>query len=142
MWRLCKSVIKPRQTAISQLREIGVHPHGGSAWWILTAGTLAQIIEAVKTGNPAIDLFKRIITPEEMFFQTLVARSKNKHNISEGLTYANFAPPGRKPAFHPYVITIDDEQWVGRLPHYFARKFDENVDSSIFDRIDETLLKT
>lgn len=56
-------------------------------------------------------------------------------------TYANFLPDGKVFTGHQYTITMDDTKYLTELAKskFFARKFDETLDSEIFDWIDENL---
>lgn len=57
-------------------------------------------------------------------------------------TYAYFSGKGKPFKGHPYIFTKDDYETIVKLPHFFARKFDETIDSQILDLIDKKILNS
>lgn len=95
------------------------------------------------------------ITPEETFFHTMIMNSPYGKDIvvnpieqrtQNCLIYVHFTDDysgkGDKPFNgHPYILTIDDFQMLKDMDDWmFARKFDQNIDSEILDKIDFELL--
>ena len=89
--------------------------------------------------------------PEENYYQTLLMNSSFKGEIDVNSpemvaqnckTYAHFLPEGRPFTGHPYILTVEDTECLIEYAksRFFARKFDETVDSDILNWIDENLL--
>ena len=89
--------------------------------------------------------------PEENYYQTLLMNSSFKEEIDVNppemvaqncKTYAHFLPEGRPFTGHPYIFTVKDTKCLMEQANnrFFARKFDETVDSDILNWIDENLL--
>jgi hypothetical protein len=52
------------------------------------------------------------------------------------LIYSHYYVSNRPKTGHPFTIEIDDIERIKGLPHYFARKFDANIDKKVLDEID------
>jgi len=127
--------------------------YGGSAWWILPDMMVDYLLEAAKKFVPENKFYPLtgVDVPEENYYQTVLMNSKFKNQIRVNppemvaqncKTYANFSPDGKPFTGHPYILTMEDTDRLAELAknRLFARKFDETVDSNIFDWIDENLL--
>jgi hypothetical protein len=95
----------------------GIKPHFGSQWWTLSWPTISRILELAKT--PAIrKFFLRTWVPDEMFFQTMVAKVVPKRRISgRNLNFYHFNKKGV-----PLVFHADHLDFLAAQPHFFARK--------------------
>lgn len=140
-------------SAKAKLDDNGVGLYGGSAWWILPDDMVAHVLDVMgDEGSRAKYLpVEGVGCPEENYFQTLLMDSPFKDRIEVNptdmvaqncKTYANFNPVGRPFTGHPYIFTMADTAELKGLSssHYFARKFDETVDSGVLDWIDAHLL--
>lgn len=127
--------------------------YGGSAWWILSDVMVDHLIDAARnfTQNNKFYPLTGVGVPEENYYQTMLMNSEFKNLIRVNppemvaqncKTYANFSPEGKPFTGHPYILTMEDAARLTKLAknRFFARKFDETVDSSVFDWIDENLL--
>jgi hypothetical protein len=124
--------------------------YGGSAWWVLPDLAIHYINERYHNPNDKIiEVLKQTYTPEETFFQIMVMQSilasrvelNSKFTVSQNcLTYAHFTDVGKPFNGHPYHFEAVDLKKLMRLPHYFARKFDDTVDKVILDLIDQRIL--
>lgn len=128
--------------------KIGVQLYGGSQWWVLPIGAIKEIIDIYHNNNILIDLYKKTLTPEETFFQTMIMRTtfarltdvNNPEQISQNCpTFTYFNPEGVKFTGHPYIIDLNAWESIRDSNFYFARKFDESIDSTVFDEIDKYL---
>lgn len=136
-----------------ELLKNNINLYGGSAWWILPdmmVDYLLSISEIFNSKNKFYPL-TGVSVPEENYYQTVLMNSKFKSLIDVNppemvaqncKTYANFLPDGKVFTGHPYTITMDDTKHLIKLAEskFFARKFDETLDSDIFDWIDGNLL--
>lgn len=127
--------------------------YGGSAWWILPDVMVDYLLDAAKNFTKENKFYPLtgVGVPEENYYQTLLMNSPFKKQIDVNppemvaqncKTYANFLPEGKPFIGHPYILTMNDNKHLAELAtnRFFARKFDETVDSDIFDWIDENLL--
>ena len=95
----------------------GFKPHFGSQWWTLSWPTLEKVLRDSR--DPKVrGFFRRTWVPDEMFFQTLVARAVPATQISgSGLNFYHFTPRGI-----PLVFHNDHTSFLAAQPHFFARK--------------------
>lgn len=137
----------------TELSKNQVDLYGGSAWWILPDIMVDYVLTVAERFTPENKFFPLtgVGVPEENYYQTLLMNSDFKSRIEINLpemvaqhckTYANFSPDGKPFTGHPYILTMEDTNRLAELAksRFFARKFDETVDSNIFDWIDENLL--
>ena len=95
----------------------GFEPHMGSQWWTLSWGTVKQIL-ALARQRDIERFFRTTLIPDELFFQTLVARLVHFRNISNHtLTLYQFTDYGV-----PVVYYADHLGYLLRQPFFFARK--------------------
>lgn len=148
-FHIIEPLIRPFSATVrKQIKRNGIEIYGGSAWWILPDSILCAINREYTENQGLLHTLRGIITPEEVYFQTMAMRvglSKEKiakcTDIGQNcLTFANFITPTKPFCGHPYALTMEDFGRIQCLPHFFARKFDENVDSHILDMIDVKLL--
>lgn len=134
-----------------KLSSLSVELYGGSAWWILPDVIIDYILSEYEKNDNYMKVLSRTLTPEETFFQIMSMRSELSALIDVNecdritqncKTYAWFFDEVRSFVGHPYIFTIAEKDKLKKLSetHFFARKFDENIDSEVFDWIDENLL--
>lgn len=133
-----------------KLLRLNVSLYGGSEWWILPDMIIEYISREYNSNNEIVDiLLNESITPDETFFQTMPMRSTvaemidcNPIDMREQncKTYAYFTDEGKEFMGHPYILTKSEYKKLAESDCWFARKFDETVDSSIMDIIDEDIL--
>lgn len=129
-----------------RLDKLGVDLYGGSQWWVLPTKALNEIIQEYNHNKNLINEYKKTLTPDETFFQTMTMRSSLSHmvhvnppeQVSQSCpTFAYFNPSGKKFTGHPHIIDKGAWNQIKNYDNYFARKFDENVDAEVFDVIDK-----
>jgi len=131
-----------------QLSKRHMDMYCGSAWWILPDYIIQGILECVDKKDKLVNIIKNITTPEEIFFQTMLAHICQLHGIPSGMEYgpsmtaANFFNAGRncEPSGHPFIYSEDDFNYIAQLPVLFTRKFDLETNGKILDLIDNILL--
>lgn len=138
----------PKRMAVKH----GIELYGGSAWWLLPDDMVNYLIE-ISEDDAARLRFKPaeiVAAPEEVYFQTVLMNSSfgtriktNPKDMIEQAckTYAIFNPVGMQFTGHPYVFTIADTEELNLIStdHFFARKFDEGIDSDVLDWLDSKL---
>lgn len=111
----------------------GLTPYGGSPYWCLSR-ILVEYVHGFVQENPAYVLFfQHVFIPDELFFQSIVINSALSDTVeNDNLRYLDWS---REPA--PAVLTRRDLDAIAASTALFARKFDETVDATILDLIDE-----
>ena len=142
--------IVPKKSVIyNKLRRFRIPLYGGSAWWALPDKAIDEITGFYLNKKEFIDEYKWSDTPEETFFQTIIMQTSIADYViindpderaQNCLTYANFETPTKEFVGHPHVIRAEDYSWLVEKEQYIARKFDLDIDSSIFDKLDQYVL--
>lgn len=149
IWR--KKLRLEGRTTGQRLTRRGIAQFGGSAWWILPDALVKELYNAYEGNSEVIRLLlSETYTPEETFVQTMAMQTSFAAKIHLNApgetdqnckTYADFGgKSGRKLVDHPYILTCNDFDRLRSSDYWFARKFDENADREILDRIDNELL--
>jgi Core-2/I-Branching enzyme len=115
----------------------GLQPFGGSAYWSLSRECAEYVVE-FSTARPDVSrFFRRVFAPDEAFYQSILASSHLADRlIDDDLRFIRWRPGSR----HPKVLTLEDFSEIAQSPGFFARKFDDEVDAAVLDRIDQRLL--
>jgi hypothetical protein len=116
----------------------GLAPYGGSSYWCL-ARDCVEFIHDVVDADPAITrFFEHVDVPDEIFFQTVLMNSPHAaHIVNDDLRHIDWRDTN---AGSPAVLGIEDLPLLKASPKLFARKFDEEVDLEVLDRIDREIL--
>jgi len=110
----------------------GLRPHAGSQWWALPHETTVFLNRYVQEKPEFLEFNDFTLLSDEIFFQTVVAN--NFTNIAPPVTYVNFnRPTGPWPA----TFVAADVAELAASPCLYARKFDADQDSLIFDELDQ-----
>jgi hypothetical protein len=110
---------------------------GGSAYWILSRDAVAAISSFLAANPWYVRYFRHVDIPDEIFFQTILLNSAEAERcVQFRLHHTEWE---RTPA--PAILTVEDYPRLVESQCLFARKFDENVDAEILDRIDDGLLR-
>ena len=120
----------------------------GSQWFSITHDLATYV---VNHEDWLEKVFRHTSTCDEIFLPTLVAASPFRdrlfistpvHNQREvNLSNMRFIDWSRGESVrHPWVFRSDDMPLLESVEHLWARKFDENVDSDIIDRLYNKLL--
>ena len=117
-------------------------PYGGDQWWALPIETVKKIIEFLDLHPDYVNYHKYSLVPDEMFFQSIFMALKEDGKVllqQTPVTYVNWS---RKGVVLPVTFTKDDFDELASLPNgkLFARKFDMEIDTEIFDLLDECKL--
>jgi hypothetical protein len=110
----------------------GVRPHAGSQWWAVPHETAVFLDRYVKEEPEFLKFNDFTLLSDEIFFQTVVAN--NFTNIAPPVTYVNF---GRPTGPWPATFVAADLAELAASPCLYARKFDIEQDSLIFDGLDQ-----
>lgn len=110
-----------------------ITPYGGSQWWTLTGECVEWLTTQCVEGNEIYDFYKSTIYPDEMLIQTLLMASPFKETlINSNLHKIDWIIPGP----YPHIWLQNDLVVLKKTSKFFARKFDQNVDSKILNSIE------
>jgi hypothetical protein len=115
----------------------GHTPYQGMAYWWLPRDALEYVAQFVAANPGYLRFFRRVLSSSESFFQTILANSAFRDRlVDDDLRYVDWSGGGE----HPAVLTVSDFPKLASSPGLLARKFDEDVDREVLDRIDSKLL--
>ncbi|MFC0513364.1 beta-1,6-N-acetylglucosaminyltransferase [Mucilaginibacter angelicae] len=113
---------------------------GGSQWWSMPAFAVDFLIGTNDDLSILDDYFKKVVIPEESYFQTVLFNSNHDKILSnlrsESLHYIKWSGNSA----HPDLLTSAHFENMRQSAALFARKFDTGFDSGILDLIDNKLL--
>ncbi|WP_346239099.1 beta-1,6-N-acetylglucosaminyltransferase [Niabella insulamsoli] len=116
------------------------HLVGGNCatWWTLTADCAYYLAEQVVSDKKVKDFVKLTWGIDEIIFPTIVMNSPFRDAaVNDNLRYIDW---GENQA-HPKILQSADYDKIIESSSFFARKFDESVDSEIFERLENQCLK-
>lgn len=122
---VCQQIIKVDRTK----KNSHITLKKGANWFSIT-DALARYV--VRNELNIKNIYHHTVCCDEMFLQTLVENSEFKNHVSEKgyLRYISW-----REVKHPYVWRIEDFEELMNNDCLFARKFDENIDTQIIDKI-------
>lgn len=100
---------------------------GGSGWFTLNRRTVEYVLKTVADERDYIRFFSYTISPDEMFFHTIIANSGMQESVLPGHVFYRFLHSQR----NPVVFTSSDATIFNTRPEFFARKFDVSVDKEV-----------
>lgn len=107
--------------------------HFGSSWFEFNRETV-DYIQQFEAKHPHYrEGFKKSLNPDECYYQTILFTSKEQVSrlINRNLTYIDWSENGSSPK----TLTTDDLKALDASDCFFARKFDETVDSKVIQQI-------
>src|SRR3954470_3023945 len=84
-------------------RDLPVEPYGGSSWWSLTRAAARYVLDVVARQPALVRFFENTRSPDESFFQTILANSSFAPAIRRSLIYCDWTRHGS----HPALITAE-----------------------------------
>lgn len=123
-------------------------PYAGSQWWALSADACHYILSFVETNPKIVKFFQNTLTPDEIFFQTIIGNSKFREKVAKNLTFTQW-----QGVEHPEFINmeqletlnkmdkIEEENIYGSGELLFARKF-KDESSELTNFIDNWIEKS
>jgi len=109
--------------------------YGRAQWLTITPESAAYVINFIKNNRAARRFLRMTWCVDEVFFQTILCNSPLKDKIvNDNLRYIELDP-----GFRPVVITTQHLDRLLASGKFFARKFDYNIDSAIFDELDKAV---
>ncbi|SDY45301.1 Core-2/I-Branching enzyme [Proteiniborus ethanoligenes] len=124
----------------------GLKPYHGSQWWSLTRQCLEYVLDYIDNNKEIINFYRYTRFSDEQIFQTVIMNSGfSKNVINNNLRYIDWSNINKKTLHwidnppHPKILTASDYNLLIKSRHLFARKFEEEVDRNILDKIDTFL---
>lgn len=129
------------RTGLGRLRRAAPFPEaffGGSGYWCLSREAVEYVDDFVARRPDFVRFFRHVLCPDEIFFQTILMNSPLASKVvSDNLRYVDWSMPRTR---SPKVLRSEDFGSLAASASLFARKFDEEVDAEVLDRIDGELL--
>jgi Core-2/I-Branching enzyme len=121
-------------------RKPPVKIYGGSQWVTISAEAFQYILQNEKA-LAAYRFLRLCNVADELFIQTVLMNSPLAEKcINNNLRFIRWANNGKAAANNPDILTIADFEKIKSSPQFFARKFDEERDPQILDKISNELL--
>jgi hypothetical protein len=110
----------------------GIMPYGRSQWITITPECARYAINYI-ANNPKVKQYLRMTwAVDELFFQTILMNSPLKDKLrNDNLRYIE-----QYGAYRPVIFTAYDLEKLRASGKFFARKFDDEIDTEIFDLLD------
>jgi hypothetical protein len=130
--KLCLRMIYKLPISFLFTRTINFQFYGGSNYMDLTGNCINKILEFLNGNKNYLNRFKHTCIPEEIFFQTTIKQVEPETVLeNKVLRYIDWKTG---PDF-PRTFTLEDYQRIVDSEYLFARKFDNNKDSEIIEKI-------
>ncbi len=110
----------------------GITPYIGGQWMILSRDS-CEFISYSSEVEKFKSFYQNTLIPDEGFFQTVIMNTSYKGNIVNDDKRAIIWIPDGDIKLRPKTFTAKDIKFLLASDAFFARKFDETVDSTIFD---------
>jgi hypothetical protein len=111
-----------------------VIPYIGGQWMILTRKTCEFICNSGET-KKFEDYYLNTFIADEAFFQTVLMNTTFSGTLINDDKRAIIWIPDGDIKLRPKTFTINDVKFLLEGEHLFARKFDDNIDSNIIDKL-------
>jgi len=122
------SVLKPR--------KLNYDFHGGSQWTNYTHGCVEKILAYSRSNKKYISRYKWTNCADEIFYQTIIATMDGLTIENNYLRYIDWQSGPE----YPKTLRTEDYEKVMDSNALFARKFDEEIDENIIEKIYKKLL--
>lgn len=107
----------------------------GSQWFCANRRSAQYIIEFHKTKPDLATHYRKLMSTEESYFQTILANAPNLQLNNNSWRYTDWAAGGG----HPKTLLFDDLPKILSSSAHFARKFDIDTDVRILNELDATI---
>lgn len=147
--RIINHIFKGLQMAVGFRINRGIEFRMGSQWFSITDDLARYVVEKEDWLET---VFRHTSTCDEIFLPTLVCNSTFRNNLFDpqvvksqkevNMSNMRFIDWTRGESVrHPWTFREEDYALLMGVDHMWARKFDENVDSIIIDKIYNSLKK-
>ena len=119
--------------AMPNPNKLPFNVYRGSEWFCIPGYIAEHILAFIEKNEWYYEAFKNALASDEYFFQTIIMNSPfAKDNVCNNLTHIRFGQTHRDKN-HPVILTMNDVTEIESSGKFFARKFDEDVDSTVID---------
>jgi hypothetical protein len=134
-WRLFFSRILPK----SRDYDVDFEFYGGKTWFSFSKELINHIVQEHNNTPKWKKFFKYSLIPDESYFHTITMNSKFSDNVVND--YLREVEWEGGDGTHPLIWTSNDFERLSCTKNFWARKFEDDVDSEILDLIDSKLLR-
>lgn len=106
---------------------------GRANWFTLTKEAVQYAVGFLQDHPQMVRYFKYCWGADEFIFSTVLYNSHFKDKIADNLVYVDWDNEGH--IGHPKTLTAKDFEKLKDSPKLFARKFDMDVDASVFPMV-------
>jgi hypothetical protein len=110
--------------------------YGRAQWLTITPAAAAYVLRYIKDNRTMRRFFRMTWAVDEVFFQIILCNS----SMRDSLVNDNLRHVRLNAGYRPVTYTIADAEELSSSGKFYARKFDSNQDSAIFDYLDERFL--
>jgi hypothetical protein len=110
----------------------GLAPYGGGAYWCLERRAVEYAYDFVQRTPEYLRFFTHVLTPDELFFQTILLNSPLRDTIVND--HLRFIDWSEDPA--PTILRMEHLPAMIGSGKLLARKFDTTIDAQILDELD------
>lgn len=122
----------PNKTLLFKRKnKTGLDFNFGSSWWILNYDCIHSMYNRIMTNKDILKYFDNCLCPDESLFQSLFMSSSYNGTQKEIPILIDWKGQNR----HPKTFTINDYDELHNSKYLMARKFDENVDNEIIEKL-------
>jgi hypothetical protein len=116
-----------------------MRPYGGSSWWALSRGCVAELLERVRREPRLLRFFRSVACPDEMFFQTLVMDGSHAGRVlGRNFRYIQWPEHGAR---NPKVLDEHDFERIAASRAHFCRKIDSRASAALLPQLVELRLR-
>lgn len=107
--------------------------YSGYQWFSIPYGAARYVLDFVDENKWYREFFENTLCPDEWFFHTLIMNSPYKEDVVDNnLVFIKWGDT-LSTRNSPQNLTMDDKRLINESNQYFARKFDQNIDSKVID---------
>jgi len=107
---------------------------GRANWFTITKAAAEYLLNFIDQHPQLVRFFKYSWGADEIIFSTILYNSEFRERIVDNLVYVDWSGPKTG---HPRILTVDDIEKLKASDKLFARKFDMDVDNSVFSLLEE-----
>ncbi|WP_075981913.1 beta-1,6-N-acetylglucosaminyltransferase [Bacillus massilinigeriensis] len=115
------------------------HFYKGSQWFTIPLDVAKYIVEFIENNEWYYQYFKNSLVPDESFFQTLIMNSPYKDRVLNNNLYFLKWGETLGERNSPQNLTSNDIDLIVNDNQFFARKFDEAIDSKVIEYFAENV---
>ena len=116
-------------------RKIDYEYFGGTNWFNFSHLCVKKIFDYLNTDKKYVKRYKWTSCADEIFYQTIIMKIDGININNDDLRYVDWENGPE----YPKILRVDDYEKIIKSDKLFARKFDENIDPKIIEKIYEEI---